>query len=274
MTRILYIIFTVLNLLTIGCETKTEWDLKSDGLKYPVFESRITNELKHQTIKISYSQNELNASEVPVHGAVVVVNKENASYNFSETSPGVYVSDEKFQAVIGTFFIMHATIEGEQYTAVDYALPVAAVNPLNIAPAGDSTLLVINEQKISFSENDISIRKVFIDWSQLPSSSDPSETESSALQYFYSLNTVDLNELFPPNSENVFFPEGSRLYIRKYSMSAPYAKFMRAVLIETGGSGGYFDQAAANISGNINNNGKGFFAVCSVDQDSLVAEVN
>ena len=55
-------------------------------------------------------------------------------------------------------------------------------------------------------------------------------------------------------------------------MFTGFAAYLRALLMETEWQGGAFDEASANLPTNITNGGLGYFAVCGVLADTLVAE--
>ena len=63
-----------------------------------VIEATVTNELKQQVVKLSRTYKLEESESTQESGAVVQVNTESNTYNFSETEPGVYVSDIAFRA--------------------------------------------------------------------------------------------------------------------------------------------------------------------------------
>lgn len=90
-----------------------------------VVEATITNELKHQEIKLSRtyaleSENQALESNANVR----IEDSNNNVYNFHETQNGVYLSNEIFQAVEGVSYqLLISTTDGKQYSSIKEYLP-------------------------------------------------------------------------------------------------------------------------------------------------------
>ena len=268
----IYVQIFLLSVIIIffACEQKTEWELDTNNETFPVITACITNELKHQTVEINYSQQEINQIPDALSGALVQVSDGTQNFIFTESEPGIYISEFKFQAVINKTYTIVIESDDRLYNASATAYPVVASEPLPIVSPDDTSWYFINSPKVRFSETDISEREIYIDWSHLSVYSDLPKDQTSALLYFYKLNTVDWNQIFPPDQKTVYFAPGSIIIDRKYSLSPAYAEYIRAMLNETVWGGGFFDPASANIQGNFDNNAKGFFAVCSVEIDTIM----
>ena len=92
----------------------------------------------------------------------------------------------------------------------------------------------------------------------------------SATEYFYTLSTIDVNKTFAPTKEIIYFPSGTTLIRRKYSLSEKHQEFLRSLLMETEWTGGSFDVQHGNVKTNLSNGALGFFAVCMVLSDSTM----
>ncbi|HEX8041058.1 MAG TPA: hypothetical protein VF490_18020, partial [Chryseosolibacter sp.] len=87
---------------------------------------------------------------------------------------------------------------------------------------------------------------------------------------FYDLKTIDVNELYKPDKAPFYFPAGSVVIRRKYSVSPEYRSFLRSMLSETEWRGGVFDVERSNVTTNLSKGAVGFFAVCSVVSDTTI----
>jgi len=102
------------------------------------------------------------------------------------------------------------------------------------------------------------------DWTELTGFDTIPPERKRTLSYFYTLNTVDANELFAPAKEAVYFPKGTKISMKKYSLTDEHAEFMRSMLFETEWTGGLFDANHANVKTNLSEGALGFFGACSV----------
>ena len=118
-----------------------------------------------------------------------------------------------------------------------------------------------------YSLDEQAMYQVDIDWNHII----PSDT-SRARQFFYTLGTVDANGLFRPFKEKVIFPKGSIIIRKKFALNADFAAYIRTLLMETEWQGGIYDENSSSLPTNVSNGGLGFFGVCSVLGDTLVAE--
>jgi hypothetical protein len=99
---------------------------------------------------------------------------------------------------------------------------------------------------------------------------DPEKCKKRLL--FYTLTTLDVSQVFAPLVEEVSFPAGTRIDQRRYSLTPEHAAFIRSLLLETNWQGGVFPTDPANIQSNISEGGLGYFAVCAVNNLSLIVE--
>jgi hypothetical protein len=152
-------------------------------------------------------------------------------------------------------------------------IPVIPSWPLVIVPAGDpDTLRQIQWIAPAYNPDEMAMYQVDVDWSHLPGY-DPSDTLTRARLYRYTLNTIDVNYIiFPQDKEEVFFPVGSILIARKFSVNENYGNYLRALLSETEWQGSLFEEIRGNLPTNISNGGLGYFSACSVLADTLIVE--
>ena len=111
-----------------------------------------------------------------------------------------------------------------------------------------------------------------VDWSSAPGYETENPELYKAKLYYYTLPTIDVNEVFAPNIEKVGFPSGTKITVRRYSLTDEHAAFLRALLLETTWSGGYFNTASANIPTNLSTGALGFFGACGVAEQKETAK--
>jgi hypothetical protein len=115
-SALISILMLILTVLT-SCEKEIILDLKNSEEQY-VIEGIISDDYYVQTIKITKSIDFYEENQYPtVSNAIVqVIEDNNLLYTFTETSPGIYESDN-FIGVPGRTYRLSVTIEGTEYTA-------------------------------------------------------------------------------------------------------------------------------------------------------------
>ena len=94
--------------------------------------------------------------------------------------------------------------------------------------------------------------------------------DCQAKQIYYDLKNIDVNKQFKPDQERVYFPAGTVIVRRKYSVSNKYREYLRGMLSETAWRGGLFDAFPANAATNLSEGAVGFFAVSTVVTDTTI----
>ena len=90
--------------------------------------------------------------------------------------------------------------------------------------------------------------------------------------FYYTLDVIDVNQIFAPDKEEIIFPKGAKFFRRKYSLSEKHQEFLRSLLSETDWRGGFFDVAQGNVKTNLSSGAVGFFAVSMVQTDITVVD--
>jgi hypothetical protein len=86
------------------------------------------------------------------------------------------------------------------------------------------------------------------------------------------LNNIDIPEEFGPDKQEIWFPKGTILTRKKYSLSNEHQDFIRSLVIETQWRGGLFDIEQGNVPSNFKNGVRGWFGVCMVITDTMVVK--
>ena len=268
----LNIFFGILVFL-FSCEEKTDWDIQPVNLNTIVVEAIITNEYKQQEVKLSKPFSDLNGQAIPVSGAVVAISDDTQEMNFIESAevPGSYFSEIPVGASIDKTYTLEVHHEGESYSAEAIMVPVIPSWPLQIVPAEDN-LREIEWTAPGYDPDDLAMYEVNISWTHLTDTTF-ADTLTEARMLHYTLNTIDISYVvFPQDKEEVLFPAGSILIVRKYSVTEDYAAYLRALLAETEWQGSLFEDARGNLPTNISNGGLGYFSACSVVADTVIAQ--
>jgi len=190
---------------------------------------------------------------------------------FPENS-GIYNTDSNYRAVLNKIYRLQILYEQKRYTAIARMVPITPFNKLSYAYNSNNNMFYIDSVAGNFSSRESAMYQIIIDWSHLPAYADVSFTEKRAVLYYYTLRTIDVSQVFAPEKETVYFPAGSRIMEKKYSLAPQHAEYIRSMLSETEWRGGFFDVTQANVRTNISNGGLGFFGICTVLRDTLVVE--
>ncbi len=252
----------------VSCEKKITPDFKYDGKEFLVVDGILTNENKFQEIRLSKSLPAFNEKPVLISGAVISVSDGVYNYTFSEDTAGYYLSDVKFSAVINKLFTLNITFDNKVYSAQARAVPVLNNASVEYIQYNDS-LYYFPQPTAQFNPDEAAMYEINADWSFVPNYENLSEEKTKAKLFFYDLKTIDVNEIFDPSREQVFFPKGTRLAVKKYSLSPEHEKFIRSLLLETQWSGGNFDTEEDNVYTNLSEGAFGFFGASIVLSDTV-----
>jgi hypothetical protein len=252
--------------MAMGCEVQYPWTLQSDNTQTLVVDGIITNELKAQNIKLSFVNPEINMPYNPVSGATVSISDSTHLYLFNESAgePGNYYSTP-FQAVVGKNYTLLINYESISYTATANMVPVTPLDQINLIK--DKGMYRYNFVK----SGDPAMIQVNYDWSTVPAYC-TTYGHCQAQEDYYVLNNVDVNNIFGPTMDTIFFPSGTKIIRKKYSLSEEHQAFIRTLLIETEWRGGIFDVQQGNVLSNISSGARGFFAACMMISDTMVVK--
>ncbi len=258
----------LLLIFLLGCERVSQWPVDSRDLDLIVVEGMITNELKSHTVKISRPVKQLNELPEPVNGAVVAVKAGNDIYVFNEdpAGSGIYRSDP-FQAVVDKEYLLYISSGSKEYFATAEMVPAANMKPLKYRLVSEESGLY----EIAFQESsDASKKEYWISWGHVPGYEDLPVGQTLAHTWFYTLKTIDVNQFFSPDKGRIYFPAGTYILRKKYSLSAAHQAFLRTFLSETEWRGSIFDVQKGNVLTNLSDGAVGFFAVSTVITDTTV----
>jgi hypothetical protein len=210
-----------------------------------------------------------------VSNAVVSVQTQDNTFLFHEDTiqKGCYYSDEKFIGVIDRTYYLSVDYDNKNIHATATMIPVYQIDSVLLYTINPETnLFSINyvAQQVNINEN--AMYEIFLDWSFIAPYDTLSIPESTAKLYYYTLKTVDVNEFFAPLQQDIFFPKGTKIIERKYSLTKQHAEFIRGMLFETQWTGGFFDAAEGNVYTNLSVGGLGFFGACTIIEHQIFVE--
>ncbi len=248
-----------------ACVKEVERPLPGGGQSNIVVECILTNELKKQEVRMSFPYPQQNETPAAVSGAEVYVAANGQKWDFVELdSPaGKYVSATPFAVSIDNEYELHISYEGQAYSASTSVTALGLEEQENwVENLNDSTFR-ISKHVSSFSPNGQAMYEFTLMWHPEADSTYVVKT------YRYLLNSLDVSNIFAPETEEIVFSHKTWIYWRKYSLTDDYAGFLRAMLAETQWQGGFFDDEKDNLPTNISNGGLGYFTACSVLSDTV-----
>lgn len=263
--------FLIVLILFISCEKPYNKSITEKTDNVLVVEGMITNEKTNHLVKLSKLSNKLNNNET-VSDAFVAVTTGDSIYYFKEssTNPGFYYSEKAFYGVINRYYYLYVEYQGKKYSATTFMQPVTDIPKLKYSLKENTNLYSIDFVAEPLVADNPAKYELHLDWSFVDGYQN--KKNNKALLYYYSLTTIDVSQLFAPEQEIVYFPMGTQIIEKKYSLNQSHESFIRSLLAETKWSGGYFDEAHGNLQSNINNGGLGYFAASTVISDTIIIE--
>lgn len=258
-----------------SCEKLFNWDYNEVKEEIPVVEAVITNELQEQSVRLSLVRSDPNSLFIPLIGAQVIVSVGNTDYSFSESiqQPGLYISDQPFQGIIGEEIRCSVVYNEKIYDASDRMIQVSPSNRGLFLQAGsDSTRYYFQESGSAMYTNEPAMWEFQIYWDFLPAYAGVDPDSCRARIYYYDLKVLDQGQIFSPQQQNQYFPQGAVVYQTKYALSEEHRKFRRSLLLETEWRGGLMDVSPGTVYTNFSNGGLGFFGASAVVRDTFLIQ--
>ena len=265
---LIYVLVALASLLILGCDEHVDWELKYQEADILVVEGKISSELKQHEVRLTRPLYEMNGTHDAVSGAQVEIYDGRVLYSLSEDpeQAGIYRTDSLFAAVLNQYYQLRILYENKRVTAVTFMRKVEPFQDMNVYPVQSDPLLL--EAYIRSSEEP-SIVRLELDWSHVHGYDTLAASETHAVIYKYSLNSVDVNEIFKPEQEHVRFPPETIVFREKESVNPWYAEFLRGMLSETNWRGGMFDVLPGNARTNMEGAAIGFFTAADILRDTI-----
>jgi hypothetical protein len=269
MNKSIFLIFALY--IFFSCEKEDDWKLHGPGKDLIVVDGIIVDEQKSQTIKITHSVTNLNEVPKPVLGANVLIYDDDSTYYLVEqpSGSGLYLTNSNFIARVGKKYTLLINYNNKIYSAKTYMLPGYQFRQLEYEKNSADDKFHIDWVAYPYNTVKPAMWEILLDWSHVSGYNTSDSGKNTAILRYYSLSTLDVNELFAPSSEKISFPKGTIITERRYSLTPEHVEFIRAMLSETNWNGGLFDSNPANVPTNLSEGAAGFFGACSVTTISL-----
>ncbi len=256
-------------MITVSCTEKIDWELNYQEEVLIVVEGKITNEIKSHEVKLTRPVFEMNSTPEPVSGSVVEIYDGRAIHSLTEddSRPGVYLTGQDFAGVVNKGYQLRIGYGDLRITAITFMRAVTPFQYMHPYRVQDNPPLY--EVYISDSDEPAIVR-MELDWSHVRGYETLPYPDNHALIYHYTLGSVDVNRMFPPDREHVRFPPGTIVFREKESVSGGYEEFLRGVLSETDWRGGVFDVLPGNARTNLSEGAIGYFTAATVIRDTVV----
>jgi hypothetical protein len=270
MRRILF--FTGLIFFLQGCVKEISWDPKHELPGNIIVDAIITDEVKIHRIKLTWPVQALNQVPQPVAGAGVLISNEDSTWQLTESPPnsGVYCTPATFFTRLQKNYTLLISFEGKVFTAKTTMTGGSVFRELQYLRNEENKLFYVDWVANAFSTEKAAMWELLIDWSMVPGYENLDSLDNHARMLFYTLPTLDVSEVFAPGMQSVFFPAGTIITERRYSLTPQHAEFIREMLLETNWAGGLFTVAPANVGTNMSEGAFGFFGACAVTELSLI----
>ncbi len=272
MSKRILIILLSFTLMASGCEEVLDEPIDFEQNNLLVVEGVLTNERIRHKIKLTHPYDTQNAEERPVSGALVIIVDSDENFTFLREIPrgsGEYFTDS-LRAVFGKAYGLVIRHKGKEFSAFD-SPPAGQL----LAPLKYESVEVDGQEKFELTLEDTGRNPNYINYDIDWSATDECDTVSSDCQgkiVYYDLKNIDVQEIYAPNKEAFYFPKGSQIIRKRYSISAAYQDFLRSFLSETEWRGGVFDIQRDQIPTNLSEGAIGFFAVSTVVTDTTIVE--
>ena len=274
MNRILLILFTSLTALLYSCQEEIELDDYANDPRL-VVEGGITNEYRRHEVKLSLSGDYRGrAPYEKVGGALVSITDGSSVFFLEETEKGVYKTDS-LAGLPGRVYTLAIEWDEEQYQASDTMGPVPPpFTTVDFVDEVDHSTMEYRRHQFGFPEAnrwqvivgppDTLLRPVNTSMLGLQIGVDVDTAGAYTFNFFTHPN-IEVNGLMNFEEAHFYgFNPGRTVTQKRFSLSAPYYQYLRALFSETEWRGTLFDSTPGEVKGNVSNGGLGYFSAQAV----------
>ena len=260
-------------MLTTSCTEEISLDLNDqEEFQRLVVEGWFTNQAEAQTIELTLTSDYFANEEAPrATGAKVSVTDGAQTFDFTETSAGVYQTDPNVKGEIGKTYTLQIEYEGEFYEASSTMKRIYEI---------DSLQYVMDEDYAEDEPDETDIYYLLMYVQEPPGKGDfymwetfvngVNKTDTLDNVWFESDEFVDGNYINGLEMDNVYFAMGDTVRLQMRGIPEETLDFFVAVMLETVWRGGPFDGPPANIPSNISNGAVGHFSAASVVSKEII----
>jgi hypothetical protein len=258
-------------LLLSSCVKEADWPLQDVPVTQLFIDGILTDQAGKQTIRITFAVKNLNDTVIPVIGANALISNEDSTFQLAEepAGNGQYSTEPNFVAVPGKNYTLLVFYQGKVYSGKTPMEPGQFFDAFLYSRDDDNGLYHVDWVASAFATEDPAMWEILLDWSEVPGYTGMDSTKTRVRMLFYTLPTLDVSQVFAPRVEQIYFPAGTIVTERRYSLTASYAEYIREVLLETSWQGGLFSSAPATVTTNMSAGAAGFFAACGMTSVSF-----
>lgn len=253
--------------LFVSCEKRTDWPLHTQNTNVIVVDGIITNQSQIHTVNINYPVSQLNEVPIPVTGAIVSIVMEDSTIILTEqpVNSGKYLTDSNFFGQTGKNYTLIINYENKVYTAKTYMVNGYSYLPnLEFVKNNENDLFYLKWDISQYNAQKASMWEILFDWSKVNGYTQQDPDSCKARLLFYTLPSLDVSEIFAPEVEKVYFPSGTIVNLRRFSLNPEHSEFIRSLLSETTWQGGIFSSTPANVNTNLSEGATGYFGACEL----------
>ncbi len=253
-----------------SCQERIDWELEMENELRLVVDGKITNESGPHEVMLSLPVFEINGTPRPVTGATVFIYDGDSTYLLSEDTevPGRYLTNGDLRGVVNRIYSLEVRVDTFEFRAAARMVGATPISYPGYQKVSSNPLLYEAIFQGSDAPSKVTLE---MDWSHLPGYDTlPAERSHAILYgYYFDLFDVDVNQLFSPPQDRVFFPPGTNVVITKESLSPGYAEYLRGLLSETAWNGGLFDVKPGDPFTNLSEGAIGYFAATTILRDTI-----
>lgn len=259
--------------LTTSCTEEISLDLNDqEEFQRLVVEGWFTNQAEAQTIELTLTSDYFANEEAPrATGAKVSVTDGSQTFDFTETSAGIYQTAPDVKGEIGKTYTLQIEYAGEFYEASSTMKRISEI---------DSLQYVMDEEYAEDEPDETDIYYLLMYVQEPPGKGDfymwetfvngVNKTDTLDNVWFESDEFVDGNYINGLEMDNVYFAMGDTVRLQMRGIPEETLDFFVAVMLETVWRGGPFDGPPANIPSNVSNGAVGHFSAASVVSKEII----
>ncbi len=261
-----------------SCTERIDIDLEESYTRL-VVEGMITNDTLAHTIRLTSTTSYYYSEKAPaVSGATVTIDDGTSVTTLAETEPGTYQTPSDYFGIPGRTYHLNiglaTAINGhETYTAVSQMSPMLSLDSISSVyheDWGPDGYYEIKCYVLDPPSTDFYMFRVFKNGVLVSDSLTKVLVTDDRFYNGNYTNGVGIGYLNQSFEKEIVSP-GDNLTIESARITEEYYRFISQLQIQSGYQNPLFSGPPANISGNINNGGIGFFATYPVSYSKTIA---
>lgn len=276
-SRISLFIFTFLMFLVVSCTEKIDIQLDDSYTRLVVDGSITTDTMAHKVVLSSTSSYYYSQAALPVTGALLTISDGSQDFNLSETLPGVYSTAPDVHGIPGKTYKLNIKLKSaiggyDEYLVSSTLYPVAPLDSISLLFHSDWSTDGVWEVKCYEQEPPTIDFYRFLVSKNAQVITDTMNEWIIKNDHLYNGNNTNGLPVGYINQGNSWekVAEGDIVGVEINGIGKAYFDFIQTAQAELQGSNPLFGGPPANIKGNINNGGFGFFSAYSIARSRTI----